>query len=156
MSSGSTNLDPKYTSFFPNGLADGRRSNESPVPQEQRSGDNMNANKAASSPQANTQAKAADSKAERSVGLVLKCYLEFGHANVRSASVWCCSRTAPPKESRPISIRSQPPRRMTSTYTGQNRPCSLNTENFKAENNLEAIYPALGGSIVQLEDAWAA
>src|SRR3984893_13670799 len=49
MSSGSTNLDPKYTSFFPNGLADGRRSNESPVPQEQRSGDNMNANKAASS-----------------------------------------------------------------------------------------------------------
>lgn len=45
---------------------------------------------------------------------------------------------------------------MTSTYTTQNGTRSLNTENFKAKNNLEAIYPALEGSIVQLEDAWAA
>lgn len=121
MCSGSSGLDPKYTSFDPNVLADGKRSNESSAPQEQRSGDNKKANKAASSPQTNLQATQGDSKAERSVGL-LKSNLEFVHANVHSASVWCCSRTASPKESRPVSIRSQPPTRMTSTYTGQDRP----------------------------------
>ena len=153
MSSGSSGYGPKYTSFDPNGTADGRRSNESPASQEQHSGDNMKAKKAASSPQTNIQAKKGDST---SVGLTLKYNLEFGHANGRSASVWCCSRTAPPKESRPVSIRSQRPRRMTSTYTAQNGTRSLNTENFKAKNNLEAIYPALEGQVVQLEDAWAA
>jgi hypothetical protein len=108
MSSGSSGQDLKYTSFDPNNLADGRRSNESPVPQEQHSGNNMKAKKAASSPQTNIQAKKEDS-AKASVGLILKYNLEFGHANVRSASAWCCSRTAPLKESRPVSIRSQRP-----------------------------------------------
>ena len=93
MCSGSSGIDPKYTSFDPNVLAEGKRSNESAAPQEQRSGDNMRANKAASSPQTNLQAKQGDSKAERSVGLIPKSNLEFGHANLHSASVWCCSRT---------------------------------------------------------------
>jgi hypothetical protein len=146
MASGSSGYDPKYSSFNPNTIADGRRSNESPAPQEQHSGDNMKANKAASSPQTNIQATKGDSTTKASVGLTLKYNLAIGHANVRSASVWCCSRTAPPKESRPVSIRSQRPRRMTSTYTVQNGTRSLNNENFKAKNNLEAIYPALEGS----------
>ena len=106
MSSGSSGRNPKYTSFDPNTMADGRRSNESPAPQELHSSDNMKATGAASSPQTNTQAKKGDSTAKASVGLTLKYNLEFGHANVRSASVRCCSRTAPPKESRPVSIRS--------------------------------------------------
>jgi hypothetical protein len=80
MSSGSSGQDPKYTSFDPNTLADGRRSNESPAHQEQHSGDNMKA-KAASSPQTNIQAKKEDS-AKTSVGLILKYNLEFGRANV--------------------------------------------------------------------------
>jgi hypothetical protein len=155
MSSGSSGQDPKYTSFDPNTLADGRRSNESSTPQEQHSGDNMKAKKAASPPQTNTQAKKEDS-AKTTVGLILKCNLELAVLTLGSASVWCCSRTAPLKESRPVSIRSQCPRRMTSAYTTQNGTRSLNTENFKAKNNLEVIYPALEGSIVQLEDAWAA
>ena len=142
MSSGSTGLNPKYHSFDPNNMADGRRSNESPVPQVQRSGDIMKVNNAASSPQTNVQAKKGDSTDKSSVGLILKYNLEFGHANVHSASVWCCST---PSKGVSTSIDQ-----MTSTYTDQNRPCDLNTE------NLEAIYPALEGSIVQLEDAWAA
>src|SRR5947209_13104467 len=108
MSSGSTGLDPKYTSFDPNVLADGRRSNESPAPQEQHSGDDTGAANAASSLQTNIQPKTGDSTAKRSVGLILKQNLQFGHANVRSASVWCRSKTAPRNESRPVSIRSQP------------------------------------------------
>ena len=106
MSSGSSGHNPKYTSFDPNIMADGRRSNESPAPQELHSSDNMKAKNAASSPQTNVQAKKGDSTANTSVGLTLKYNLEFGHANLRSASVWCCSRTAPLKESRPVSIRS--------------------------------------------------
>ena len=98
MCSGSSGIDPKYTSFDPNVLAEGKRSNESAAPQEQRSGDNMKANKAASSPQTNLQAKQGDSKGKGSVGLILKSNLVCGHANDHSASVQCCSRTAPPKE----------------------------------------------------------
>jgi len=101
MSSGSSGHNPNYTSFDPNNMAEGRRSNESPAAQEQHSSDNTKAKKAASSPQTNTQAKKGDSTAKTSVGPTLKYKLGFGHANVRSASVRCCSRTAPPKESQP-------------------------------------------------------
>ena len=109
MSTGSSGQDLKYTSFDRDVLGDGRRSNESPAPTEQRSDDKMKAKKAAHAPQTaahapqtKKQAKKGKSKAKKSASLILKYNLEFGHANVRSPSVWCRSRTTPPKEPRSV------------------------------------------------------
>jgi hypothetical protein len=98
MSTGSSGHDPKYTSFDPNALADGRRSNEWPIPKTQRSGGNKKEKEAARDPKAEMQSKKETSNGEKSASLILKSTLGIGSADVRSPPVQCCSR-APPKES---------------------------------------------------------
>jgi len=62
MSSGSSGHDPKYTSFNPNALADGSRSNESPAPEEQRSGNKMEVKDEARGSQTKKHAEKENSK----------------------------------------------------------------------------------------------
>jgi hypothetical protein len=140
MSSGSAALDPKYTSFDPNVLAESRRSNESPAPQEQLSIDNINVNKAASSPQTNVQSKKDDSTDKRSVRLTLK-YYPWG-LPVLTFVVQVCGIVA--ESLGQYQSDHNLPKRIASTYASQNRPYSPNTENFKGENNLKPFTRRLG------------
>ena len=87
MSTGSAGQGPNYTSWDPNALADGKRTNESPAPKEQPPGDNMKAKKAAYVPQTKKQAKEGKSTGRKSASLTSKYNLEFDHANVRTPSV---------------------------------------------------------------------
>jgi hypothetical protein len=81
MSSGSSTHDPKYTSFDPNALADGRRSNERPVLRRQRSGGNKKAKDPTRDPKAEKDSKKANSTGEKSASPILKYTLGFGYAD---------------------------------------------------------------------------
>jgi hypothetical protein len=102
MPTGSSGQEPGYSSFDPNVLADGRRSNELPV-KSQYAGDNKKLKDAVRDPKPDKQSEKKNSTGEKSASLILKYTLGIGHANTHRLSVQCCSR-APPKESRLASV----------------------------------------------------
>lgn len=108
MPTGSSGQEPRYSSFDPNVLADGRRSNELPV-KSQYAGDNKKLKDAARDPKSDKQSENKNSTGEKSASLIFKYTLGIGHANAHRLSVQCCSR-APPKESRlaPVLLFRQP------------------------------------------------
>jgi hypothetical protein len=87
MSTGSASQTPSYTTWDPNALADGKRTNESPAPKEQPPSDNMKVKKEAYAPQTKKKAKEKKWTGHKSASLTSKYNLEFDHANVRTPSV---------------------------------------------------------------------
>lgn len=71
MPTGSSGEAPKYSSFDPNTLADGKRSSEWPGPKGERSAGKKKAKDAAREPEADKQNKKANSTGEKSASLIL-------------------------------------------------------------------------------------
>lgn len=82
MSSGSAGHDPKFTSFDPNALADGRRLNESPAPGKPQHAPNMkkkNEEGASRATKNKKNKKEKKSKTTKPVGLSLNHNAELDH-----------------------------------------------------------------------------
>jgi hypothetical protein len=69
MSSGSSGLDPKYLSLDLNAVADGKRSDEWPVPKRQHSSGDKKAKDAARDTKAEKESKKENSTGEKSASL---------------------------------------------------------------------------------------
>jgi hypothetical protein len=77
MSSGSSGDVPKYSSFDPNALADGKRSDEWTGLKGQPSTGKKKANEAAREPEIENQNKKANSAGEKAASLILRTHWEL-------------------------------------------------------------------------------